>query len=153
VNRFYRPRTMGSQKPSITKMRKPTHTVPITRGQQVFFLIDGDRVGDRLQLLLMDNALSEAEQFSAAISTALGEIQNILTSAGAHISFIGGDEILGTMPESTASTTLLSEIQTKFQSITGCTLSIGVGLDPRGALESLQRAKLSGRNRIVGGSK
>lgn len=118
--------------------------------QEVFFLIDGDSVGDRLHLLLLDNELTEAERFSAAVSRALLEIRDRLLLSGARISFVGGDEILGTIPATEVSSSLFSEIRATFNSLTGCTLSVGVGIDPRGAFEALQRAKLSGRDRIVG---
>lgn len=138
-------------KTSKTSTHEHPHATPTNKRQKLFFLIDGDSVGDRLHLLLLDNELTEAERFSAAVSRALLEIRERLLLSGARISFVGGDEILGTIPASEVRSSLFSEIRTTFNSLTGCTLSVGVGIDPKGAFEALQRAKLSGRDRIVGG--
>lgn len=137
-------------KTSKASMHEHLPTTSTHNKQEVFFLIDGDSVGDRLHLLLLDNELTEAERFSAAVSRALLEIRDRLLLSGARISFVGGDEILGTIPATEVSSSLFSEIRATFNSLTGCTLSVGVGIDPRGAFEALQRAKLSGRDRIVG---
>jgi GTP cyclohydrolase III len=132
---------------SVDRLAQPT----ATDKQEIYFLIDGDQIGDRLQLMLMDNNPLEAQRFSTTVSNALLKIKDRLISARADIIFIAGDEMLGTLPAPEARTSLFDDLRKLFHERTDCTLSIGLGFDARSALESLRRAKLSGRNKVIGG--
>ncbi|WP_434384372.1 hypothetical protein [Melittangium boletus] len=113
---------------------------------RLYFIVDGDRVGDRLELMLLDDDLVGAAHFSAAITEAIEAMAVAIAVQGGTVVFKGGDEVFGFI----GSTETLQDVQEIFYKRTGCGLSIGLGDTPQAALHHLRRAKLLGGNRVVG---
>lgn len=116
-----------------------------------FLLCDGDKIGDRLELLLLDHLLHEAAAFSTAVSEGTKVVADALRSKGDEVIFAGGDEVLASsavgFPDD-----FLEELRKIFRARTGCSMSMGVGISPSQALASLHRAKLLGKDRFIRGS-
>jgi len=108
---------------------------------------DGDGVGDRLQLLLLDGDVEQAAAHSAAISQGIIEVVEFLRISGWLVHFYGGDEVFAST-FSLVDLPVVEDLRVRFFQRVGCTLSIGLGKTPAGALSSLHRAKLKGRDRI-----
>lgn len=113
-----------------------------------FILADGDGIGDRMELLLLDHRTEDAQLFSGAIQSGIVSVSMLIREAGHNVIFAGGDEILAVTMAS-FSDDLLQKLRQTFYAVVGCTLSIGVGSYPSAALAALRRAKLQGKNQIV----
>lgn len=110
---------------------------------------DGDGVGDRLELALLDNEAVQASQLSHLLQEAVEELARTIRSwQGAEVLFAAGDEVLACVPRDSLGDRLLEDLRTSFKVRTGCSLSVGVGSDPRSATLALRRAKLLGKDRV-----
>jgi len=116
----------------------------------VYVHLDGDGIGDRLELLLIDGDIVGARSFSKSVSDTIAEVcASIEAVDGAQIVLAGGDDIIASIPSKSWDLKKIEEIRMRFVNKTGCTLSCGVGTSIQTALNNLRRAKLSGKNRIV----
>jgi len=112
---------------------------------------DADDVGSHLELLLLDGKLDEAVSFSNQVTNAMLKLrESIEQVSGAQVHLFGGDDLIATFQMGAISENQLNELRQNFESICGLTLSAGIGLIVQEALANLRRAKLSGKNRIVG---
>lgn len=112
--------------------------------------IDGDNIGDLIELYLLDGKLDAASEVSCRVRIAFDWLRDQLSIIdGASVSLFGGDDIVAVVPDGEAFRKLWPTIQEKVHSTAGITLSAGMGATVQEALESLRRAKLSGRNRLV----
>lgn len=107
-----------------------------------FLAIDGDRVGETLECLVLLEDLDAVRRFSDAVVTAVRSLQDFLVAQGCDIVFAAGDGLLA------ASKTALD-----LDGITlrhgELTFSIGVADCPSESLLALKVAKGLGRCRIV----
>lgn len=117
---------------------------------KVYIHIDGDNVGNNIEILLMDGRLDDAVHLSKKIKTTFDKIKEKIElelTAEVHI-YAGDDLIVST--EKHCILEDLKKICDVFNDSTGLTLSIGVGNDIKESLSNLRRAKISGRNKIIG---
>jgi len=118
--------------------------------EERFVFLDGDGIGDHIELLLLDGKLSEAIALSQSISSAMRALRDLLQSIpGAKVKLYGGDDLIATFQEE-PHLAQLNQLRHKFLELCGCTISIGVGASIQEALTNLRRAKLSGKDSIVG---
>lgn len=120
-------------------------------GEVVYLLADGDDVGNRIELLLLDNESRAAKQFSDNVTQAVHDSTAFLTAASgaAELVFVGGDAFLVVLPAGPSYSEICANVQSIFHRTSGCTLSIGLGPDAKAATNALRRAKLLGKNRVV----
>jgi GTP cyclohydrolase III len=117
----------------------------------MFIYFDGDDIGNHLELLLLDGQLDEAANFSRQVSTAMCEIQKFLQQlSGVKIHLCGGDDLIANFSEISLSAEEVELLRKQFESQCGVTISAGVGQSIEVALANLRRAKLSGKNKVVG---
>jgi len=122
--------------------------------EDIYIHLDGDGIGDRLELLLLDNKIKEAAELSNKVSLAMEEIRATLNSiSGARIIFLGGDDVVAVIPNKCQNIEKVEEIRKRFLQETGCTISGGIGTKASDALNQLRRAKLSGKDKIFTGDK
>ncbi len=117
--------------------------------KQVIYL-DGDNIGNHMELLLLDGKLDEAAAFSKRLTRAMLQLRDSLQQIpGAEICLFGGDDIIATFPINAISMRELNQFRAEFEILCGKSISAGVGRSVQEALANLRRAKLSGRNRLV----
>ena len=117
----------------------------------MFIYFDADDIGNHLELLLLDGKLEMASDFSQKLTNAMFEMQKSLCLiSGVKIHLFGGDDLIAefTNPLNTLEQIELFREQFKIQS--GVTISAGIGENIENALTNLRRAKLLGKNRLVG---
>jgi len=117
----------------------------------MYLLADGDDVGNRIELLLLERRLDSAREFSECVNRAVASASKHLLASvrGSELIFVGGDAFLAALPPAGTYEDVCREIQSTFLKDSGCSLSIGLGPDPRSAANALRRAKLLGKNRVV----
>jgi hypothetical protein len=115
-----------------------------------FAYFDGDNVGSRLELLLLDNDSDGAKTYSESVAAALVQACQLMRSLPtAQIIFAGGDDIFATWQMRSIQTDDIETIRAAYYATCGQTLSVGVGLTPMNASLSLRRAKLLGKSQLV----
>lgn len=115
-----------------------------------FAYFDGDDIGAPLELLLLENKVSEASEYSRTISEAMRRLKADLEGlTGGDILFSGGDDLLIVWKQRCADSGEIQEIRDKFSSYCGRTVSVGFGATASEAMGNLRKAKLSGKDRAV----
>ncbi len=115
------------------------------RGKRVYG-IDGDKVGARIEALLIQNSLEEIRAFSQRVTEAMEEIKRCIKSEQGDIIFCSGDSILflGDFEEEWC-----KQILQRFAELTGCTASMGIGENPQAAYLGLKLAKANGGGTLI----
>lgn len=115
-----------------------------------FIRLDGDNIGDKIELCLLNENYKEAQQIHFVIQNSLLKIRDKIELVDSiEILMYGADDILFSMLEEDYNIDLLIEIREKFHKLSGFTLSIGVGNTILQAMNNLHKAKLLGKNLIV----
>ncbi len=115
-----------------------------------FIYADGDGVGDRLELLILEKKLDEACKHSESINSAIKKMGELLTHKySATILIQGGDDLMFTVTDLEMANEAARDIRTIFKGGTNCTLSLGIGNSPESAINNLRKAKLAGRDQII----
>jgi CRISPR/Cas system-associated protein Cas10 (large subunit of type III CRISPR-Cas system) len=116
----------------------------------IFVYFDGDDIGPALELLLLDDLIEEAREYSRSINIAFRAVLNTLTD-GEDVDVIvaGGDDLIVSWPDGSLATTDVHRIRHIFHDSCGRTMSAGVGFSLSEAAANLRRAKLAGKDRIV----
>lgn len=121
------------------------------KNNTIYIHFDGDGIGDRLELFLLDDEIDEAKKLSENVNQAMKEISAAIESIdGAQVLLVGGDDLIALFSDGSLDLKKIEELRERFLNKTGCTLSTGIGTSLQSALNNLRRAKLSGKNRIVG---
>ncbi len=103
----------------------------------MFLAFDGDKVGRKLENLLIENDELQIVQFANFVSESLKKLEDELKKYGCKIIFASGDSIL-------AKTTLKFN-PTKINRMFGdITFSLGIGETPLEAMLALKKAKSNG---------
>ena len=110
---------------------------------EVFVAIDGDHVGEALESFLVQRDLEGAQKFSQAVARLFQEYRQRLEQAGATIYICEGDSLLASVPDAQFAPDLLKDLATE-----PCSVSAGLGWDPRSAFLALKVAKALGRNQV-----
>lgn len=120
---------------------------------QIYVRLDGDNIGDSIELSLLTDRISDAQRFHNNVQEG---IKNVLTSIeiNRHCSvlMVGCDDIFFAIKGMNDRIDFLKDLQSSFYIKTGFTLSMGIGLTMKDALLNLKIAKLSGKNKIVDGT-
>ncbi|MGH9828469.1 MAG: mCpol domain-containing protein, partial [Blastocatellia bacterium] len=117
----------------------------------MYLHLDGDDVGSRLELLLLDGRLDKAATLSSKVTRAMQALRVGLEEIdGLEVRLFGGDDLIATCPSGAVTPGKLQELRRAFKRTCGITLSSGAGPSVQEALSNLRRAKLSGKNRSVG---
>lgn len=100
----------------------------------MYLAYDGDKVGRKLESLLIDNDEANIEAFARKVAHVLAELEKSLLDKGCTVIFASGDSILAKAngefdPE---------EIRRQYGEIT---FSLGVGNTPLDAMLALKKAK------------
>lgn len=117
----------------------------------MFAFFDGDDIGPKLEILLIENKLQEASLFSESINIAMKEIESFLIKTkNIRVHILGGDDVLVEYDQSVDENFLVSEINNIFKARTGCTMSCGIGENLNQAIWNLHKAKLFGKDNVYG---
>jgi GTP cyclohydrolase III len=113
--------------------------------------LDGDDIGNRIELLLLDGNIDEASRLSLQITEAMNQLRGSLELvASLRIRLFGGDDLIATFRPKSISKEELNRLRNEFKANCSLTISGGIGLSIQEALMNLRRAKLSGKNCLVG---
>ncbi len=111
---------------------------------------DGDDIGSALELILLDNQLDRARQYSETVARALQKVRDFLEKdLDAEIMVCGGDDLIACWKEGSVTSADIKHIRAQFFDICSRTMSIGIGSTSREATQNLRRAKLLGKDRSV----
>jgi len=111
-----------------------------------FYGFDGDRIGKRIETLLIKGEIIDIGKFSNDISTALERISETIVQQGGKVIFCGGDSI---MFQGQFENTFCEELLALFLKLTGCTASMGIGASSTDAYLALKLAKAEGGGKMV----
>lgn len=119
--------------------------------EEVLFIhFDGDDVGSALELILLDDGVERAREYSAAIRHALILLHEAISVRGdADIFVSGGDDLIVFLQERDPTLDEIEQLRRVFFESCGRTMSVGVGHSAAEASHNLRRAKLMGKNVIV----
>lgn len=110
------------------------------------YSIDGDKIGNVIDAYIIRNELEALSQFSASLVTAVDEIRKTIMQNGGAVVFCGGDNVmfLGDFDD-----LWCEKILNLFQTLTGCTASMGVGDSATEVYLALKLAKANGGGKII----
>ncbi len=108
---------------------------------KIYCSIDGDRIGARIEVKLLQENLAEAKELSDRVNAAMREIVERIKATGGKLIFWGGDSIFAEFDEG-FDENLREELSQLFSERTGCTISIGTGNTPLEAYLKLKRQKI-----------
>lgn len=119
----------------------------------IFLSVDGDRVGAKLEALLITEKLEEATSFSVEVASATLRMTKLIEHKNGIIIFAGGDNLLAKFDDSESTDSFIDEIKDALNKIffeaTNCTISIGLGNRPRDAYLALKLAKGSDKEKFI----
>ena len=111
---------------------------------------DGDDIGPVLELILLDNKLDRAREYSRSVARALQHVRDLLEiELGAEIIICGGDDLVVCWETGSVTDVDIKLIRASFFDICGRTISVGIGANSHEATNNLRRAKLLGKDRAV----
>lgn len=120
------------------------------RENSIFVFGDGDNIRHRVESLLFDNRLTELREFSNKLKTTILDIERmVVEKLNASVIVAGGDDIIFVVDAKNYDMKYLEGLMLYFQSATGCTLSLGIGLNLEMAYLNLMRAKATGKARLI----
>ncbi|MBM2615026.1 hypothetical protein JIG36_05565 [Actinoplanes sp. LDG1-06] len=116
----------------------------------VYAYFDGDNIGSRLELLLLDDNVGGAAQYSASVDAALTQTRRNLQNIPSLIVILaGGDDIFVKWRHGMIALSDIERTRSTYEEICGQSLSVGVGLTASRAILNLRRAKLQGKAQLV----
>ena len=111
---------------------------------------DGDDIGPALELMLLDNELNHAQEYSLSVTQALQHMRDFLEEKlDAEIIVCGGDDLVACWEMEYVAEVDIKLIRANFFDICGRTVSVGIGATSYEATNNLRRAKLLGKDRVV----
>ena len=110
--------------------------------------IDGDKVGARIETLIILENLKGVADLSQKVRLAIEKTKSTIVSLGGKVIFAEGDSILAET-EIGFSKQQCENLVRIFYDTTGCTASAGIGRTPLEAYLALKLAKCSARQRVV----
>ena len=105
---------------------------------KVYFGIDGNKIGSRIELALITGDLAGVEQLSRNVAHAIQVIERKVVEAGGRVIFTGGDSLFA---EIEYDLDFCQELVNIFKQITGCEAAAGVGRTPSDAFLAVRLAK------------
>lgn len=117
---------------------------------QIFAHLDGDNVGNRLELLLLDERLDDACKYSESVARALQQVKALLVEAPTvRVLIAEGDDLLATWQPGAVTLEDIDCAREVFLRTCGQTMSAGVGFSTNSAVQNLRRAKLAGKAQTI----
>jgi len=108
--------------------------------------LDGDKIGTKLEKLIVNQDMISLSKFSNLISEAINDITKKIKDKGYNIVFSGGDNI---MFHGEIETSFCDEISEYFENKTSNNLSIGIGNTMKESFIALKIAKAKGGAVII----
>lgn len=120
-------------------------------GQQyVYVCMDADDVGAKIELMLLDENIDEAAEVAESVRKGMKSLRAAISnSPESELLMSGCDDVIVRIEANVDIEALVAELRTAFYSTTGFSLTAGIGVSIRDALESLRRGKLMGKNQVV----
>jgi GTP cyclohydrolase III len=117
---------------------------------KMFIASDGDDVGHHLESLIVTNQTPLIGDFFKTFQLSMKWLEEKLSNDyEAVIIFNGGDNILAEFFVTSNQITSLEKLRKDFFELSGRTLSIGIGKNPRDAFLALKLAKASGKDCLI----
>jgi GTP cyclohydrolase III len=113
--------------------------------ESYFVAIDGDKVGRKIEQLLLMGNLIDLSNFSQNILAAMKTLEFIILEAGGKVHMIGGDNLLAEVSNIDLFISNFTPIRDKLV----CSFCIGIGTDPIRAYLALKFAKSCAPETIV----
>ncbi|WP_143740323.1 mCpol domain-containing protein [Micromonospora echinospora] len=116
--------------------------------ERCFLALDGDDIGSRLEVCMINEDVSGLEDFAFAFNHALERFsEEIAKISSVDVLLLGGDSILLTLPE--GEIPRVNQLLHDQMAKVGVTFSGGYGKGLRQAYLGLKLAKATGKNRLV----
>lgn len=103
----------------------------------MFYAYDGDKVGKKLESLLIDNDESAIEEYAHEVLCALHKLEESLKLSGCKIIFASGDSVM-------AKSDIEIDVEAIAREYADITFSLGVGESPLEAMLALKKSKSKG---------
>lgn len=117
----------------------------------LYIHIDGDNVGSHIELCLMDGDINKAQKISKDVTNGMELIKSkLINKLNATVYICAGDDLIASFEPESEFFDFLENAKSNYFNSTGLTISIGLGDTIKGSLDNLRRAKMSGKNRIIG---
>ena len=98
------------------------------KNNTMYAFLDGDNVSNAIEILLIENKVSEAIELSENIKIAFSGIEELLKSKlEITIIILGGDDLLFKYNSNRYDINLIEEIRNTFKNKTGFSMSCGIG--------------------------
>jgi GTP cyclohydrolase III len=110
---------------------------------------DGDDIGAKLELLLLDDKEEDARSYSQSINSAVARLREFLSLRHVETILVGGDDLIAFWPSGHISMREIENARKIFLGVCSCTISVGIGSSLSEAAFNLRRAKLQGKNQVV----
>lgn len=107
---------------------------------KVYFGIDGNKIGSRVESALITGDLAGIERLSRDVTRAIQVIETRVVEAGGRVIFTGGDSVFAEMEYNQD---LCKELVDIFKQMTGCEAAAGVGRTPLDTFLAVRLAKSS----------
>lgn len=107
---------------------------------KVYFGIDGNRIGSRVESALITGDLAGIERLSRDVTRAIQVIERRIVEAGGRVVFTGGDSVFAEMEYDRD---FCRELVDMFKQMTGCEAAAGVGRTPLDTFLAVRLAKSS----------
>ena len=113
--------------------------------QPLYVLLDGDRVGEKIDGHYLRNDVHDLYLFVRELDDAVARLAASIREIGGTIYLAGGDNVLGTVEDLDAFLALFDRSSARLP----VPFSVGIGADPRHAHLALRVAKASGFGTVV----
>ena len=116
-----------------------------------YIRLDADQIGEEIELALLNDDIEKAGSVHLLVQKGMMLLREmIISNPDFSILMSGCDDILATFSGEHLEVFLLEDLKNCFFRATTYTISIGIGDNLQEALLNLRKAKLSGRDKIVG---
>ncbi len=119
----------------------------------IFLALDGDKVGSRLEAMIVAEDLERVASFSHCVAEAIKKMTELIEQNHGVIIFAGGDNLMAEFDDAKNANLIIDELGRVLRNIffeaTGCTASIGIGYRPRDTFIALKLAKGSDKTKLV----
>jgi hypothetical protein len=115
-----------------------------------FIRLDGDNIGDAIELALLNENYVQAQQIHDIIQSGINHLSNLIQlRESAKILLIGSDDILFSAQNTNDLSDFVERLRIEFKKLTKFSISIGIGDTITYSLLNLKKAKLSGRDQTI----
>ncbi|MFC1758510.1 mCpol domain-containing protein [Planctomycetota bacterium] len=118
--------------------------------QRIYVCIDADDVGAKIELMLLDENIDEASLIANSVRNAMQSMRGtVAKNPTANLLMSGCDDIIAEFLTPDEVDTVIDRIRSEFFNSTGFSLTAGIGVSIRDAMDSLRRGKLMGKDQVV----